>query len=117
MKLMGEFMLLEVELKVGGRNDWHYHTSFSEEFFVISGHLGVKVNNKTLELGAGESALVKIGERHYFFNSSNEIIKFNVKISPANPGFLRSLQIAYGLANDNLTTKRGVPKKIDHLAI
>ena len=112
-----EFMLLEVELKPGGRNGWHYHTSFTEEFFAKSGKLGVQVGRKKLSLTPGESAIVHIGEHHFFFNPTNETIKFNVRISPANVGFLYSLQIAYGLANDDLTTKKGVPKKVDHLAI
>lgn len=112
-----EFMLLEVELKPGGRNGWHYHTSFTEEFFPMSGKLGVQVGRKKLSLAPGESAIVHTREHHFFFNPTNETIKFNVRISPANPGFLHSLQIAYGLANDGLTTKKGVPKKIDHLAV
>jgi len=112
-----EFMLLEVELKPGGRNGWHYHTSFTEEFFAKSGKLGVQVGRRKLSLAPGESAKVHIGERHYFFNSTNETITFNVRISPANAGFLQALQIGYGLASDNLTTQKGVPKKIDHLAL
>jgi len=38
-------------------------------------------------------------------------------VAPAQEGFLKALSIGYGLAQDGLTTKKGIPKKLDHLAV
>ena len=113
----GTHLLLEVELKPGGGNALHYHTSFTEEFIPVSGILGVCLGDKKRHLLPGETAMVGIGERHFFFNDTKENIRFRVKISPAHDGFLQALQIAYGLAGDGLTNGKGIPKKIDHLAV
>lgn len=110
-------MLLEVELQPNGGNSLHYHTSFSEEFIPLEGPLGVQLDKQELTLIPGQSAVVPIGQHHRFFNNSQKTVRFLVKIVPANEGFLRSLQIAYGLAGDGLTNETGVPKKLNHLSI
>ena len=38
-------------------------------------------------------------------------------MAPAQEGFLKALSIGYGLAGDGLTNKKGIPKKLDHLAV
>ncbi len=112
-----EYLLLEIELDPKGGNGLHYHTSFSEEFIPVNGDLGVRLGKKKVILKPGNSAVVKIGESHHFFNPGGETIRFQVKIVPGHEGFLQGVKIAYGLAEDGLTTKTGIPKKLDHLAL
>jgi len=112
-----EYLLVEVELAVGGGTPKHYHTSFTEEFIAVEGTLGISLNKKQLLLHPGESAAAKKMEVHRFFNPVEPPIRFHVKITPAQNRFLESLCIGYGLAEDGKTTKKGVPKRMDHLAV
>ncbi len=112
-----EYLLLEIELDPKGGNGLHYHTSFSEEFIPIKGDLGVRLGKDKVILKPGNSSIVKVGQLHHFFNPGNEAILFQVKIVPGHEGFLQGVKIAYGLAEDGLTTKTGIPKKFDHLAL
>lgn len=112
-----EYLLLEIELDPKGGNGLHYHTSFSEEFIPLNGDLGVRLGKEKVILKPGNSSTVKAGELHHFFNPGDETIRFQVKIVPGHEGFLQGVKIAYGLAEDGLTTKTGIPKKLDHLAL
>ena len=112
----GDYLLLQVELEAGGGNAWHYHTSFAEEFTAVEGTLGIGVNKKQVLLKPGQKAVAHIGQVHRFYNPGREKILFHVKLVPGNTGFLQTLGIAYGLAADGLTNKKGIPKKLDHLA-
>lgn len=112
-----QYLLLEVELAPNGGNTLHYHTSFAEEFIAVKGPLGVGIGKKEFKLLPGERSIVPINQLHRFFNPTNNDIKFHVKITPASKGFLQSLQIGYGLAEDGLTNNSGIPRKLDHLAI
>lgn len=113
----GRYMLLEVELQPKGGNELHYHTDFSEEFIPVKGELGVGLGKEKLLLRPGQQVKAAINQRHHFFNPGNSPICFHVKIEPANEGFLQALKIMYGLAEDGLATKKGLPKKMDHLAL
>lgn len=113
----GAYDLLEVELEPGGKNGLHYHTCFKETFTPVEGTLGVIKGKQKIQLQPGSSATVEIGEMHCFFNPGNTTIRFQVKLEPAQNGFLNGLAIAYGLAADGLTNKTGVPKKLAHTAI
>lgn len=111
----GAFTLVEVELAPHGGVGLHYHKTYAEYFECMEGTLQVQLANKivTLEKSMTAAALPKIP--HRFFNTSREICKFQVKISPACRGFEESLQIAYGLAQDGKTHSNGFPK--DKLAL
>ena len=112
-----EYALLEIELDVHGGNGLHYHKTFTEEFIPVEGELGVRVGNKKMILGKGQSAVVGLHENHHFYNPGDKPIRFQVKLVPGHHGFLKGLAIAYGLAADDLTNKNGVPKKLSHLAV
>jgi len=112
----GQYLLVEVELKAGGGNALHYHTSFAEEFIAVEGRLGIDLDKKKLLLNPGQGAIAPINGLHRFYNPGNTTIRFHVKIAPAQDRFLQSLGIGYGLAGDGLTNKKGIPKKLDHLA-
>jgi mannose-6-phosphate isomerase-like protein (cupin superfamily) len=113
----GEYLLVEVEMKAGGGNALHYHTSFTEEFVAVQGVLGIALGKKELMLKPGERATAGINELHRFFNPGSCTIRFHVKIAPAQDRFIQCLAIGYGLAADGLTNSKGIPKKFDHLAV
>jgi quercetin dioxygenase-like cupin family protein len=113
----GAYTLLEVELAVGGGNSLHAHTSFDEEFIPMEGLLGIEVEKQKWEVKPGESAIAPIGKWHRFFNPGDKPIRFQVKLTPGSEGFERGLSIAYGLAGDGATNKKGIPKQFSHLAL
>lgn len=113
----GEYTLVEVELAPGGGTPKHYHTTFDETFIPIEGTVGIDVGKKKFLLKGTEIATAKRNEIHRFYNPGNTNIRFQVRISPAENRFLESLCIGYGLADDGKTNDKGIPKKIDHLAV
>jgi quercetin dioxygenase-like cupin family protein len=113
----GDHILVEVELAAGGGTPKHYHTTFNETFIPVQGVLGVDVGKKKLRLQGSEMATAPKNVVHRFYNPGKENIRFQVKIFPAEKRFLESLCIGYGLADDGLTNSRGIPSRLDHLAV
>jgi mannose-6-phosphate isomerase-like protein (cupin superfamily) len=114
----GKYTLVEVELAAKGGNGVHYHKNYSETFKVLDGELGVQVGKKNLILKEGEEYTVAPMVLHRFFNpSDSKQALFSVKLEPASSGFEKSLQIAYGLARDNKTNSKGIPKNMVDLGL
>lgn len=112
----GEYIEVEVELAPGGGNALHYHVDYSEFFEVLDGTLGIQYKKKKMYLREGEIANVAVHINHRFFNPSKDAtVKFRTIVKPARQ-FEEMIRIAYGLANDGLTNKNGVPN-IWYLAI
>lgn len=107
-----KFSLGELTLLPGGGNPPHYHTAFSETFTAIKGVLGLRLRCEEIFLKPGEEYTVHIGEVHNFFNPGPEEITFHVKFTPGHEGMEHALRIAYGLATDGLTDKKGIPKSL-----
>jgi quercetin dioxygenase-like cupin family protein len=113
----GDHILVEVELAAGGGTPKHYHTTFNETFLPVEGVLGVDLGNRTLRLQNGEAATAQMDQVHRFYNPGKMPIRFQVKICPAQTRFIESMCIGYGLADDGMTSSKGIPKKLDHLAV
>jgi quercetin dioxygenase-like cupin family protein len=113
----GAYTLVEVELAAGGGNGLHAHTSFNEEFIPLEGILGIEVGKKKWQLKPGESAAAQPGDWHRFYNPGNAPIRFQVKLTPGSEGFEKGLKIAYGLADDGETNNKGIPKRLEHIAL
>ena len=114
----GQVSDLELTLLPGGRNPLHYHMSYSETFTAIDGEVGVGLGMiKKRILRPGNSYTVEHNKLHYFFNPTDKEIKFKTEIKPGHEGFENSLRILYGLAEDGLTNKKGIPISIQHKAI
>jgi quercetin dioxygenase-like cupin family protein len=113
----GAYLLVEVELAAGGGNNLHYHTSYSETFIPVEGVLGIDLEKKKLRLQPGDTAVAEKMQVHRFYNPGNTPVRFHVKIAPAYQPFLETVAMGYGLASDGRVTKKGMPKKLDHLAI
>ena len=95
------FELVQVELEPNGGNDWHYHTSFLEEFTVIDGKIRIGKNGEEIMLGKGQSTAAEKNDMHYFKNALNKKSVLLVKVTPA-AGLEKTLRVAYGLINDGL---------------
>jgi quercetin dioxygenase-like cupin family protein len=114
----GQFTEAELMLMPGGRNPLHYHLSYSETFTAIEGELGLGLARRRKKfLNPGETYTVEPKNLHHFFNPNGREIKFKAVLKPGHEGFENSLRILYGLAEDGLVNKKGVPKRLQHLAI
>jgi quercetin dioxygenase-like cupin family protein len=111
----GKYTLVEVELANGGGVGLHYHKTYSEKFTVIDGEVQVQLGKVVHSLKKGASATAEPTVTHRFRNSSGKPCRFLVELIPASRGFEQSLQIAYGLANDDLCRPNCFPK--DKLAL
>lgn len=113
----GAYSLGELEIFPGGGNQMHTHSAFEETFTAVKGVLGVAVKNRRHYLKPGESLTVPLHTPHHFFNISNEPVVCHIKFVPGHDNFVKGLAIAYGLAADGKTNKKGVPKNLLHLAL
>ena len=114
----GKFTLVEVELAPCGGNGLHYHKTFDETFTTVEGVLGIELNGQIIYLQKGESATAPVGSLHRFFNPSDtEKVSFKVLLEPGKTGFETALQVAYGLARDGRTNRKGIPKSLYHMAL
>jgi mannose-6-phosphate isomerase-like protein (cupin superfamily) len=113
----GEYSLGQLEVYPGGGNGLHIHTAFTETFTAVKGTLGVVLRDKKIYLKPGDSLTIPLQMPHYFFNDNKETIVCNIKLQPGHQGFEKGIAIAYGLATDGKSSKKGVPKSISHLAL
>lgn len=95
------YELVQVELEPNGGNDWHYHTSFTEQFTVVDGQVKIGRNGGETILNKGETAVAEKEDMHYFKNVLDVKSVLLVKIAPA-AGLEKTLRVAYGLINDGL---------------
>jgi quercetin dioxygenase-like cupin family protein len=114
----GQFTEAELTLRPGGKNPAHYHLTYSETFTAIEGELGVGLAKRRKKiLKPGETYSVDPKNLHFFFNPNDREIKFKVVLKPGHEGFENSLRILYGLTEDLLVNKKGIPKSLQHTAI
>lgn len=113
----GRITTLQVTLMPGGGTPLHYHRNFSETFVVVEGTLTITLKHKTISLAAGQKLTVEKGQVHCFSNESVAPVVFTTVILPGSEGFENSLRILYGLAGDNKTDDKGMPKSLLALAV
>lgn len=113
----GRITTLRVTLMPGGGTPLHYHKNFSETFVVTEGVLTISLRHKTIRLTAGQKLTVQQGQVHRFSNESSTPAVFTTVIIPGSAGFENALRILYGLAGDNKTDKKGMPKSMLALAV
>lgn len=110
----GAYELIQVELKPGGGNGLHYHTTFAEEFTAVKGTLTVILDGKRHDLKEGQSAIAHKGVMHMFQNNTKYPVLMQAKITPAN-GLEKSIRVAYGLMNTGQWNPDGYSKNLWHL--
>ena len=113
----GKLSLIEVELSPGGGVAPHFHTRFSETFTAIGGQLSILLDKQIHVLENGASLRAEIGQLHRFFNASNEVIRFQVSLSPGDTDFENALRAGYGLAAAGKTNSKSIPRNLLELAI
>jgi quercetin dioxygenase-like cupin family protein len=113
----GQRSLFEIEVAPGGGNAPHRHLSYAERFIAVEGELTVRVDGLDHALSPGEEASAAPGVLHCFSNETDELVRFQVELTPGHRGFEQVLQIGYGLAEDGLTNDKGVPKNLVHAAV
>jgi mannose-6-phosphate isomerase-like protein (cupin superfamily) len=113
----GTYTLVEIELAPGGGNLPHIHGAFSEMFIPMEGALEVRSGSGKLHLHPGQTHTALPGTPHCFRNPSDQPVRFQVELRPGHEGFENSLKIAYGLACDGLTNRKGMPRNLTHLSV
>lgn len=109
--------VIEYNIVPNEKTPWHYHTFFSETFEVLKGTLEVGRSGEVYQLKKGDIVTIKLNEKHYFSNISNDECLIKVTISPGNKNFENALLILKGLAKDGLASSAGTPKKFSDLAL
>jgi quercetin dioxygenase-like cupin family protein len=95
------YELVQVELEPHGGNDWHYHTSFVEQFTVVEGKIKIGRNGEEIVLDKGQTTTANKKDMHFFKNALEQKSVLLVKATPA-AGLEKTLRVAYGLMNDGL---------------
>lgn len=113
----GEFTELLVELAPRGGNEPHYHTSITESFTALDGQLGVEIGSESRLLDPGQSATIRPGIVHRFFNPTDQVVRFKGEARPGRVEQEQFVQIAYGLANDGKVNRKGIPNRPSHVAL
>ena len=113
----GAFTLIEVELQPGSGNLLHFHTKLAQKFTAIKGELVMEMGKKQIRLQAGGSITVPVDRLHRFYNPGDSPIIFQIKMTPGHERFEHGLAIVYGLAEDGMINKKGIPKNLDHMAV
>jgi mannose-6-phosphate isomerase-like protein (cupin superfamily) len=113
----GTRTLVEIELAPGGGNALHIHTHFAEHFEVVEGELVVQLGREEHVLRPGDTAVAPPRTPHRFFSRSAAPTRFRVELRPGDEGFERALRIAYGLAADGRMNGKGIPRRLDNLAL
>jgi mannose-6-phosphate isomerase-like protein (cupin superfamily) len=86
----------------------HVHPSITEHFRVVSGRLCVRINGAESILGPGDEATIGPGVPHDWWNAGDVEVQVVVEIDPGRR-FEILLSTLFGLANDGLTSDRGLP--------
>jgi quercetin dioxygenase-like cupin family protein len=94
----------------------HYHPYQTEDFFVISGELTVRMSENVIIFKEGEGFHVPSNTIHSMWNASNEITTINWKVRPALETE-HLLETISGLATDGLTNNNGVPNLLQTILI
>ncbi len=68
----GEFGLFEVDITPGGRAGAHYHTGFTESFYVLEGSVALTLGDEVVIAGSGDFAFVPRHGVHGFANASED---------------------------------------------
>jgi quercetin dioxygenase-like cupin family protein len=105
--LSGEFVV-----PPRGGSPLHVHPLQEEHFEVLSGTLGIQIEDEHRSLGEGEEATVPPGTPHRFYNEDDqEKGRLLFELRPAlNTEIL--FETLYGLATDGNTDRNGLPNPL-----
>src|SRR5215218_701089 len=100
-----------------GAPPMHVHPLQEEHFEVLSGSVGIQIEDEQRSLGEGEQATVPPGTPHTWYSDDNqEKARFLFELRPAlNTEIL--FETLYGLATDGNTDRNGLPKPLQMAVI
>jgi mannose-6-phosphate isomerase-like protein (cupin superfamily) len=102
----------ELTARVGSRvMGEHRHPALVERFTVLEGELTVKLNEQTSILRQGESAVIKAGVWHDWWNASSRDARVQVEITPGLR-FAHMIETFFGLARLGYTDGKGMPSPL-----
>jgi mannose-6-phosphate isomerase-like protein (cupin superfamily) len=99
----------ELTALVGARvSGEHYHPGLVEQFTVLEGELTVKRDGQTSILHQGETAVIRPGSWHDWWNAGDRDALVRVEVTPGER-FLHMLETFFGLARLGHTDGKGMP--------
>ena len=82
----GQFGLFDWVMPAGsGSSDPHFHKTFSESFFIVSGTVGLYDGNEWVQAGEGDFMYVPEGGVHAFRNDSGQAARMLILFAPGAP--------------------------------
>lgn len=86
----------------------HLHPGITERFTVLEGELTVRKDGRTSLLSEGESAEVRPGEWHDWWNATDRDARVRVEVTPG-ARFAHMLETMFGLARLGYVDDQGMP--------
>jgi quercetin dioxygenase-like cupin family protein len=86
----------------------HLHPGLIERFTVIEGQLTVRQDGKTGKLRAGETAEIRAGQWHDWWNAEDHDARVIVEVEPG-ARFAHMLETLFGLAEMGHVDEKGMP--------
>lgn len=82
----GEFGMFEIEIAAGSPPVVpHYHTGFTESFYVLDGTVGIRLGDEEIVAGPGDFAFVPRNGLHGFRNAGEDAARLLVIFTPGIP--------------------------------
>jgi quercetin dioxygenase-like cupin family protein len=104
----GEVVVVEATVAPGGAVAAHTHPYQTERFEVVSGTVGFRRGNETVEARAGDVVVVERGTPHKFWNAGEDEAVFVAEVRPALR-FEQLIETMFTLAADGKTNRKGMP--------
>lgn len=102
----------------GGSKGLHYHKVVTQVFTALKGRLHLyQGGKKIIELRPGEQHKILPGVVHGLFNPTNEIVQYQLTITPGHEGLENMIRILYGLAYEKKLNASGIPQDIHTQAL
>lgn len=70
-------------MPAGTSETLHYHQHSKQFFYILKGVAVFEIENKVIEVRAGEGIHINAGEKHCIFNTANEVLEFILCSQPA----------------------------------
>ncbi|GJG94314.1 cupin domain-containing protein [Cupriavidus pauculus] len=85
-----EYRMTEFRVSPGQQSPWHFHTTTSDIFYVLAGHLNVLLAdpNEVVHLGAGQSLQIPCGRVHKFEAGETEGASYLLIQGVGQPDFV-----------------------------
>jgi mannose-6-phosphate isomerase-like protein (cupin superfamily) len=80
---LNEFSIAHITIKPNGSGLSHYHPKHYEAYYMLEGIASLTINDKTKQIRAGDTVLLKLNDIHNIENKTKEDVKFIAFCSPS----------------------------------